>query len=299
MTETDKQPRAMRIGIAGLGRMGSAMAARLLDKGCALAVWTRSNASLDDIMSRGAQAVPTPAELWNDCDIVLSSLIDDQALLDVYLGEGGLLCASARGKVAIDTSTILPETARLLAKKAADMGCDFLDSPVLGTSTPARHGQLIAMVGGAFAAFQRARPILDLLTRKALHLGDSGAGAAMKLSVNIPMAAYWAAFSESLALAAEYGLDMRDVIAIIQDSPAALAQLPLKLDILMGKSAQVGFAIDGVVKDLRVIRTAAGPRLDLPLVDASLATYAAASDIGAGSEDVAAIALHHRALHSA
>jgi 3-hydroxyisobutyrate dehydrogenase len=287
----------MRIGVAGLGRMGAAMAARLIEQGCGLAVWNRSAAALNHVAGLGAEPVATPADLWDRCDFVLSSLTDDQALAEVYLGPGGLLGARAGGKTAVDTSTVLPATVRRLAEKAAAVGCQFLDSPVLGTSTPARQGQLVAMVGGDASAFERALPLLKLLTRKARHLGPSGSGAAMKLSVNIPMTAYWAAFSESLALAAVNGLDVRDVIEIIQDSPAALAQMPLKREILMGNSTQVGFAIEGVVKNLQVIRAAAGTELSLPLVEASLLKYRAAIEIGAGAEDVASITHHHRALH--
>ena len=289
----------MRIGVAGLGRMGTAMAARLIEQGCVLTVWNRSAAALSEVAGLGAEPVATPADLWNCCDFVLSSLTDDQALEEVYLGSGGLLRSTAWGKIAVDTSTVLPGTIRRLAVKAAEVGCQLLDSPVLGTSTPARQGQLIAMVGGDSSAFERALPLLRLLARKVRHLGPSGSGAAMKLSINIPMAAYWAAFSESLALAARNGLDVRDVIEVIQDSPAALAQLPLKLEILMGRSTQVGFAIEGVVKDLEVIRAAAGAEVSLPVVQASLLKYRAATEMGAGAEDVASITHHYRALHHA
>lgn len=289
----------MKIGIAGLGRMGSAIAGRLLDQGCDLAVWNRSTTSLQEPLASGATRVDVPADLWDRCDVVVTSLKDDQALLDVYLGADGLLCSKAHGKIAVDTSTVLPATVRQLSAEGIAHDCHVLDSPMLGTSTPARSGQLIAMVGGETRAFERALPLLQKLARKVRYLGPSGSGAAMKLSVNIPMSTYWAALSESLALAIQHGLDPQDVIEIISDSPAALAQLPLKLDILAGRSTQVGFSIDGVIKDLGVIRAAAGHALDLPVVEASAATYRLAAEAGAGAQDVAAVALHHGVTPSA
>src|SRR5260370_22450566 len=127
----------MRIGVAGLGRMGTAMAARLIEQGCGLTVWNRSAAALSEVAGLGAEPVATPADLWDRCDFVLSSLTDDQALEEVYLGSSGLLGPWARGKIAVDTSTVLPRTIRHLAEKAAEVGCQMLDSPVLVTSKPA------------------------------------------------------------------------------------------------------------------------------------------------------------------
>ena len=123
-------------------------------------------------------------------------------------------------------------------------------------------------------------------------MGGSGAGAAMKLALNIPLSAYWVAFGEGLAMAAKYGLSTQDFVEIIEDSPAAVAQLPLKRKILIGDSAQVGFSIDGVVKDLCTIRKAAGFGLRLRMTEAALSAYMEASEAGAGSRDVVSVALH-------
>ena len=141
--------------MAGLGRMGSAIAARLLERGHMVSVWTRSGASGHEAARNGAHPVSSPAALWNECDVVVSSLKDDQALLDVYSGKDGLLCPAARGRIAVDTSTVLPTTVQALHSTAQTLGCDFLDCPVLGTSAPARQGQLIALVGGDQAALER------------------------------------------------------------------------------------------------------------------------------------------------
>jgi len=285
----------MKVGIAGLGRMGSALAGRLVDQQCDLAVWNRSATPLKEPLASAVTRVEAPAALWDHCDIVVTSLKDDHALLDVYLGAGGLLCPKAEGKIAIDTSTVLPATVRRLSDKGKAYGCHVLDSPVLGTSTPARSGQLIAMVGGDEQAVECVRPLLQKLTRKICYLGPSGSGAAMKLSVNIPMSAYWAALSDSLALAVHHGIAPQEVIDILADSPAALAQLRLKRGVLAGTDRQVGFSIDGVIKDLNVIRAAAGQALTLPVVEATAQTYRSASKTGAGAEDVAAVALFRSA----
>ncbi len=280
----------MDVAIAGLGRMGRAMAARLLELGCRVTVWNRSAAAADEFIALGARSVATPSALWAYSDLVLTSLRDDAAVEAVYLGSDGLIGAAAVDGIAIDTSTVLPATVQRIAEAAGAAGCDFLDSPVLGTVGPARTGQLISMVGGSAEAFRRAQPVLSHLTRRSLHVGASGAGAAMKLAVNIPMTAYWAALSDSLALAARYGLDRKQFLDIVQDSPAALAQLPLKRDLLLGRSTQVAYPIIGVVKDIHVM-LAAAEAADLPVVAGALRTYARAVDEGRGDDDVATVAL--------
>jgi 3-hydroxyisobutyrate dehydrogenase len=272
------------------------MAERLLECGCTLAVWNRTLSAASNFESLGAVVVAAPVELWDHCEIVLSNLKDDQAVLDVFLGTNGLLGPTASGKAVFDTSTVLPDTAKNIAREAGRLGCEFLDSPVLGTVTPARLDQLIAMVGGTSEGFARIQPVLDRLTRKARHLGPAGTGSAMKLSVNIPMIAYWAAFSESMAVAARYGLRTTDLLDIIGDSPAALAQLPLKLEILASQREEVGFPIDAVVELLQVIRRAAGEDLDLPVTGAAIRIFALSAEVGAGGKDVAAVARHSDVL---
>src|SRR6185312_5135546 len=164
-----------------------------------------------------------------------------------------------------ETSTVKPSTQQKLAHAAEAAGAAYLDAPVLGTINPAREGRLIMVVGGAADALERARPVFEKLARAIHHVGAHGAGAAMKLAVNIPLGLYWAALGDSVALCEAYGMDRNALFDVLHDSPAALNQFGIKLPILRGQPAEVGFDIAGVVKDLTVINeSAAAAGLTLP-----------------------------------
>jgi 3-hydroxyisobutyrate dehydrogenase len=281
----------LRVGVAGLGRMGSAIAARLLERGVPLNVWNRTPARAAALVALGAHRASSAAALAASSNLVITSLTDDVGLEQVYLGKNGLLEAVHEGCLFVDTSTVLPQTAIALASNVATRGCRFVDAPVLGTVTPARQGTLIAMVGGAAPDVALARTILDHIAKTVHHVGPVGAGMAMKLAVNIPLVTYWAAMADSFALIRAHSLDEQQLISIISDSPAALAQLKLKLPVLRGESTEVGFDIDGVVQLCGAMQKLAAAReVRLATIDAARALYAAAAEAGWGGRDVAAVA---------
>jgi 3-hydroxyisobutyrate dehydrogenase len=285
----------MKIGIAGLGRMGRAFVHRLTSQGHDLIAWNRS---ASDPAPKVAMAA-TPAALAAQADFIITSLTNDKALKDVYLGADGLLAGAVAGKVFAETSTVKPATQRGLAAKATAAGAGYLDAPVLGTVNPAREGKLIMMVGGDAATLARARPVLEQLARVIHHVGPNGAGAAMKLAVNIPLGLYWAALGDSVALAEACGLNRNQLFDILHDSPAALNQFGIKLPVLRGEKAEVGFDIAGVVKDLTLINeTAADAGLTLPMASHSKRMFEEATRAGAGTQDVASIVLVSAALRA-
>jgi 3-hydroxyisobutyrate dehydrogenase-like beta-hydroxyacid dehydrogenase len=278
------------VGIAGTGRMGSAIGARLLERGVSIAVWNRASARTRELVEQGAVCCQSPAELAGSCDIVLTALLDDAALDDVYLGPEGLLRGDSRERLFINISTVSPATVIRLANEAAIVGASFVDAPVVGTVSPARAGQLIVMAGGSAADVARAKPLFEHIARVVHYVGDVGSGAAMKLAVNIPMATYWAAMAESFALAQAAGLHPEQLAEIIVDSPAAIAQLALKLPVLLGRSSSVGYDIDGVVKDCGVTRRLADSHgIELRTFKGAQSVFCDAARAGWGARDVAAV----------
>jgi 3-hydroxyisobutyrate dehydrogenase len=279
-----------RVGVAGLGRMGRALAARLLERGVPIAVWNRTPAPERELVNQGALVVDTPSALSISSTLVLTSLADDAALEAVYRGADGLLSGPPGGRLFVDTSTVLPATARHLAEHAKRAGAAFVDAPVLGTVAPARAGQLIVLVGGSDSNVLRARAVLNNIARVVHHVGDVGAGAAMKVALNIPMMAYWAALADSFAVARACKLDPKQLAAIISDSPAALAQLRLKMPILLGDSHEVGFDIDSVLKTCAMMtRLGQIENTPLPSVESSQTIFSAAARGGWGNRDVASV----------
>jgi 3-hydroxyisobutyrate dehydrogenase len=287
-TQADNVP--PHLGIAGTGRMGNAMGMRLLECGVRLVVWNRHSAATESLVAQGAVRASTLHELTQNCGQILTSLSDDAALEDVYCGPQGLLRGPAQGKLFIDTSTVSPSTVVRIGQAAEEVGASFIDAPVLGTVAPARAGRLIVMAGGRPEHIAAARATLGHIAGAINHVGDVGSGAAMKLAINLPMAAYWAAMADSFALAQAAKLDVAQLVKIIADSPAALAQLESKLPVVLGHSAQVGYDIQGVLKDCDVIkRVAAANGLRLPMLDGMVTAFAAAVTGGWGGRDVAAV----------
>jgi 3-hydroxyisobutyrate dehydrogenase len=278
------------VGIAGIGRMGNAMGMRLLERGVPLVVWNRNPAAADSLVAQGAARANSLAELTEACSQILTSLTDDAALDAVYCGSRGLLEGAVQAKLFIDTSTVLPTTVMRIGRAAEQVGAAFVDAPVLGTVEPARAGRLIVMAGGSPEHIAIAHATLSHIARVVHHVGDVGSGAAMKLAMNLPMATYWAALADSFALARACHLDVAQLVGIIADSPAALAQLQLKLPVLLGQSAQVGYDIQGALKDCGVIkRAAAANSLVLPTLDGAFTAFVAAVTGGWGNRDVAAV----------
>ena len=248
----------MRVGIAGFGRIGAAMGARIVEQGHALSVWNRSPGPAKAAARLGARVSPTPARLAGDCDVVMSSLFDEQAVRAVYFGPDGILSRGLAGRLVIDTSTVAPEVGPELARAATAAGGRFVDAPVLGTVGPARRGQLIALAGGMPADIADARPVLALVARAAHPLGPSGAGYAGKLAINLLKATYWAALGDCLGLAQRHGIAPSAILDVVESGPGAIVELALKMPVLRGEVTEPAFDIAGCLKDLRAIVAAAG-----------------------------------------
>lgn len=291
----------MKVGVAGLGRMGGAIAARLLAQGHEVHVWNRTTAKTEALVQAGAHAAASPAALSLSSEIVLTVLTDAAALHAVYLGADGLLQANLAGMLFVDMSTVGVNDQREIAEEVRRRSGRYLECPVGGTVTPAREGKLIAFVGGEPADVERARPLLDQLCRRVEHVGDIGAGAAMKLAVNLPMHVYWAALREAIVLSEPLALDTKRLIDIFADTsgaPASLrARAPALADAIAGKAGRVDFDIDSIRKDLALmIDEARTSGAGLPVAKRALECFDEASKAGRGGEGAAALLTSRRDL---
>src|ERR1700716_3640246 len=181
----------MQIGTAGIGKMGAAIAQRLIEVGHTVTVWNRSADKLKAVTDAGAKAVATPAELANTAEAVISILTDAAAIDTVYNGAVGLLAGDVRGKLFIEMSTVRPETEVALVAKVRAKGAALVECPVGGSTGPARDGKLIGLMGADPADAERAKPLLDQLCRRLEHCGPVGAGEILKFTINMPLMIYW------------------------------------------------------------------------------------------------------------
>lgn len=281
----------MQIGVAGLGRMGAAIARRLMDVGHQVVVWNRTPDKARRLGDAGAEVAATPAELVAKAEMVITILTDAEAIESVFHGENGLLSAAPMGKLFVEMSTVQPATEIALAKAVVARGAAFIECPVGGTVGPALAGKLIGLAGGEKADVDRARPVLEQLCRRVDHVGPVGAGASMKLAINLPLAVFWQALGESYALCRHLGVDTQLLVELFADTSGGPNVLKARgsavARALAGQDpASATFDCDSMRKDLRTMVLEGKARgFSLPLAERTLAVLDQASSDGWGQRD--------------
>jgi 3-hydroxyisobutyrate dehydrogenase len=281
----------MRIGIAGTGKMGSAIARRLATFGHDLMVWNRTRDKAQPLLQEGMAWAQTPRELASACEVVISMVTDAQALDAVYSGPDGLFSAPVQSQLFIDMSTVSPAKQQEMARRAAEANAAYLECPVGGSVGPAKDGKLIAFVGGEARNVERARPLLDQLCKRVEHVGPHGAGETMKLAVNLPLMVYWQTLGEALSLVQPLGLDPKRVIDILADSSGGPNMLkvrgPMIAQALSGEAGStVTVDLATMRKDVRsMLDEARGHGRQLPLTAATLENFDRAAQQGLDGAD--------------
>ena len=281
----------MKIGIAGTGKMGSAIARRLLKQGHEVHVWNRSPASAEVLVTEGAQRAATARDLANAVETTITILTDAAAMDAVYAGPDGLFAANVSGKLMIDMSTVRPHSAEALGVKVKAAGAAFVECPVGGTVGPALEGKLLGFAGGAEADVARARPLLDQLCRRLEHVGPVGAGASVKLAINLPLMVYWQAFGESMSLVQHLGLDPARMIEILSETTGGPNLLRSRGKVMAGAlsggdSGPVTVQLNIMAKDVRtMVEEAASKGCTVPATSAALGALERAIAGGNGAID--------------
>jgi 3-hydroxyisobutyrate dehydrogenase len=281
----------LKIGIAGTGRMGAAIASRLLARSHTVSVWNRTRDKTDSLAAAGATVATTPQELATRADVIITMLTDAAAIDATYRGARGLLAGEVRDKIFIDMSTVRPEVEKALAASVNAKGAALIECPVGGTVGPAKEGKLFGFVGGDAADVERARPVLDDMCRRVEHVGAIGAGASVKLAINLPLLVYYQALGEALSLCRSVDVDPARLIDIFADTSGGPNMLkvrgPAIAATLQGKeTTPVTFDVDLIRKDLRtMLEEAADLGVGLPLTSQALERYDEAARNGFGAKD--------------
>lgn len=287
----------MKIGICGTGRMGSSIAQRLMSVGHEVGVWNRDSAKTKPLVDASAKLFASPAELAEGCEVVIAMLLNDAATEAVYRGPNGLLKSRLAGKLVIDMSTVRPDTMISVGTAVAKLGAAFVECPVGGSKVPAREGKLFGLVGGANADVARAMPLLEQLCRRIEHVGPLGAGATMKLAVNLPLLVYWQALGEALTICKPLNLPPDRLIDILSDTagaPAAMKGRGAIIAKVLGGAplGETAFGITAAKKDLATaVQFAASIHAELPVAASALACFEEAEAAGLGEADATAVSV--------
>ena len=281
----------MKIGIAGTGRMGTAIALRLLDNGHDVTVWNRTAEKTKTAADAGAHVAATPAALARTSDKIISMLTNAAAMQAVYTGHDGLLSANVARKLFVEMSTVRGSEHRALAPKVEAKGALLLECPVSGTVKPARDGTLFGFAAGTREAFSEAQPLLEQLCRRVELIGAMGAGANMKLAVNLLLTVFWQSLAEACSLMDEVPLEPKRLIDLFADTGIGAALLKARAAAvtaaLEGKPGDAAsFDIDFMRKDLReMLQDAEALGVSLPLAARTLSCFDEASTAGDGKID--------------
>jgi 3-hydroxyisobutyrate dehydrogenase len=281
----------MKIGLVGLGRMGAAIFLRLREQGFEVVGWDQDSAACASLAGSALVIASNPREVADAADIVISIITEDHGVRGIFTGSQGFLTAPIAGKLFIEMSTLQPMTARELAPLVRKANAALIDAPVLGTIPQVNEGKLVALVGGDDAAIERARPLLEKLTRRIVHMGPNGSGYAMKLAVNLGLGAYIEALSESLALGMRQGLALDQMLDVLQEAPYASGWLKSKIGVLKGEPPAKTLDIRTLRKDvMSAVATGALSGVPMPLSAGVLAALSAAVANGHGKGDLAELA---------
>jgi 3-hydroxyisobutyrate dehydrogenase len=271
--------------------MGAAMAQRLLSLGHELTVWNRTAEKTRALAASGAKVASSPATLAASSDLILTILTNADAIEAAYNGASGLLSGDVKGRLFVEMSTVRPHVEQALAANVQAKGAALIDCPVGGTVGPAQSGKLLGFVGGADADVARARPVLEQLCRRVEHVGPIGAGARLKLAINLPLLVYWQSLGEALALCQPLSIEPSRLMDIIADTSGGTNVLkvrgPAIAEALGGKDiATPTFDVDSIRKDLStMIEEAHAMGREAPVTERTLQCFDEASRLGMGALD--------------
>ena len=287
----------MRIAFIGLGNMGAPMAHNLLKAGHALTVFDVNAQAVGALAEAGAKAANSARDAVLECELVITMLPAAAHVRSVYLGEEGLLAALPDGAVAVDSSTIDPQTAREVAQVAAGRGVAMADAPVSGGTGGAQAGTLTFMVGATPELFNRIQPVLSDMGRNIVHCGEVGTGQVAKVCNNLLLGISMIGVAEAMALGDALGIDTKVLAGIINTStgrcwssdtynpwPGIIETAP------SSRGYTGGFGADLMLKDLG-LATEAAKQVRQPVLLGALAQqlYQRMSQRGEGGKDFSGI----------
>jgi 3-hydroxyisobutyrate dehydrogenase len=280
-----------RLGFIGIGFMGRPIARRLLEAGFKLTAYDRDHSKAEELIRYGGNVAHSVSELASNCNVVLSCLPSDEAVLNIYQGPEGVFANALRGTLAIDMSTVYPETSQQLSRLASERGIDILDVTISGSTPVAENGLLTLFGGGDKACFEAAESIFRVIARKYFHLGPSGSGAIMKLVVNTLLGIGMQAIAEAVALGEKAGLDRSRLLNVLSETAVVAPAHVGKLERAINSDYSPQFPIRLMNKDFGLIlNLAAAVGVRMPATGAAFEVNARQADEGA-EQDFSAVIL--------
>jgi len=279
-----------QVGYIGMGIMGSAMAGRLLEAGYPVMIWNRSKDKCDALAAKGAKVADTARAVIEACDITFACTSDPASARSVVFGEAGVLAGITAGKKFIDMSTVDEETSQEIGTAITAKGGIFLEAPVSGSKGPALQGQLVMLAAGDKALCEEAKPCFEVMGKRTFFLGEVGAGARMKLVVNMMMGINMCALAEGLAVGQKGGLQGADILEVIKEGALNCPMYGLKGPAMVEGKYSTAFPLKHLQKDVR-LAVGLGDQLGqpLPLAAAANEMLKVGKAAGYGDDDMSKV----------
>lgn len=280
----------MTVGFIGLGVMGRPMAARLARSGAQLAVWSRTSAHCQEVVSLGARLCVDSGKVFAVADQAVILMLADEASTDAVLGRGAQLAAKVRGRTVINMGTMTPSWSAQRSWDVHQAGGAWVEAPVSGSRGPAEAGELVAMLAGEAEALDLARKIIRPCCRDMFDCGAAPNALRMKLAVNLFLITLVTGLVEATHFAQRAGLDLEVFRAIVEAGPMSSAVSRGKLDKLLAQDFSVQASIRDVLKNSRLVETATvDAGVAAPLISQCTRLYERATELGVGDLDMAAV----------
>ena len=279
-----------RVAFLGLGIMGSRMCKRLLASGFELTVWNRTAKKMQALVRSGAKQAKSPKEAAFGADFVLTMLADPVSVKETVLGPEGLAEGITKDAILVDFTTVDPETPQRIEKVIRDKGAYFLESPVTGSKPAAVSGELVLMVGGDKEILDRARPVLEPLSKKIVHMGPVGSGSRMKLANNLIIAGSMQSLFEGMTLGRKGGLKAEAMLEVLTSGSLSSLLLKMKGTAIRERRFEPNFSVRHMAKDVFLaVREAHRQGLSLAELSTLHTLYESAMAQGLGEEDFSAL----------
>ena len=279
-----------KIGLVGLGLVGTAMAERLLTEQFEVVGFDIDSKKCEHLEQLSGKAVSNPAQVAEQADRVVLSLPDTEVVVQVVEGPGGILKAKALPRYIIDTTTGDPEETAALAKRLAEQDIYFLDAPFSGSSQQVRDKEIVFIVGGDKTAFEECKDIFDALGEKVFYVGESGNGSKAKLASNLILGLNRLALAEGLVFASKLGLDPRAFLELLKVTPAYSAAMDVKGKKMLDGDFTAQARLRQHHKDVSIIlKYAEKAEQELPLSKVHLDVLEKAIEAGDGDLDNSAV----------
>jgi len=284
----------MQLGFIGLGTMGRQMARNLMAAGHAMAVFARRATSAQPFVEAGATSCASPAAVAEQSDVIFTMVTGTSDVQQVVLGGDepgmGIVDGARPGSLVIDMSTIDPTATRAMAEVLAARGVDMLDAPVSGGPQGAADASLTIMVGGPVPAFERARPLFELLGTTVTHLGGSGAGHTTKACNQLALLVTAQGAAEALTLAGRCGLDVEQVRQVLMGGVASSRVLDLFGTRMASRDFSAGIESRLYHKDMDIaLRLAHDRGAVLPAAAVTMQSVNGLMGRGRGRDDLSAV----------